>query len=233
MPSTKTALVTGANRGIGKAVAKGLLQKDYTVIVTARDALKGKQATEELKTFGNAIFQQLDVAGSNSIQKAVQAIEEQFGQLDVLVNNAGINYDTHQNVHNADLDEVRTTFETNTFAVWDCIQQFLPLLKKSKAARIVNVSSGAGSWERQNGQTPAYSLSKLALNGLTRSFANYLRSDDILVNAVCPGWVRTDMGGSGANKSPEEGADTIVWAASDPDFKVNGQFFRDRRQIEW
>jgi len=229
----KIALVTGANRGIGYAVAKGLLRKGLTVIVTSRNVDKGKKATESLASFGNAVFHRLDVTAVDSINNLVAFIETEFGHLDVLINNAGINYDTWQTVDNADLEEVRQTIETNTIAPWQLTQKFLPLLRKSTAARIVNVSSGAGDLTRQNGTTPGYSLSKLALNGLTLQFAHVLKSDGILVNAVCPGWVRTDMGGSNADRSPEEGADTIIWAALLGSDGKTGKFFRDRKEIEW
>ena len=229
----KIALVTGANRGIGFAVAKGLLQKDVQVIVTARTHEKALETRTKLSSYGKAAFYPLEVTQLEGIQRAVHFVEVNFGHLDILINNAGINYDTWHNVQNADLKEVRQTFETNTFAPWQLIQSFLPLLKKSKAGRIVNVSSGSGAFSSQNGQTPGYSLSKYALNGLTLQFAQALQRDGILVNAVCPGWVRTDMGGSGAPRSPEQGADTIIWAALLENGGPSGKFFRDRKEVSF
>lgn len=229
----KIALVTGANRGIGFAVAKGLLQQGLTVLVAARDAQKGQIATQTLKAFGQAVFLHLDVADPTSIAAAKEEVAAKFGQLDVLINNAAINYDTHQQVDNADLVEVQTTLNVNLLGAWGMIQTFLPLLKKAPAARIVNVSSGSGSLASQNGSTPAYSISKLALNGLTMAFAAQLQPQGIAVNSVCPGWVRTDMGGAGAPRSPEEGADTIIWAALLENAKETGKFFRDRKVQEW
>lgn len=229
----KIALVTGANRGIGFAVAKGFLQKDIEVIVTSRTKKDGEEAVKKLQAFGTAHYHQLDVTEPDSIKTIKKYVEDSFGRLDILVNNAGINYDTWQQVENAYLDEVRQTLETNTLAPWATIQAFLPLLKKSKAGRIVNVGSGAGSLESQTGERPGYSLSKLALNGLTLQFSNRLKNDGILVNSVCPGWVRTDMGGSEADRSPEEGAETIIWAALLENSGPTGKFFRDKKEIEF
>ncbi|PRX54173.1 SDR family oxidoreductase [Flagellimonas meridianipacifica] len=229
----KIALVTGANRGIGFAVAEGLLKEGITVIVTSRKEKDGKVAVERLSTFGDVIYHQLDVTDVSSIKSVFDFIKTKYGKLDILINNAGINYDTWQNVQNADLDEVRKTLETNTIGPWQTIQILLPILKKSQAARIVNVSSGSGSLSSQTGNTPGYSLSKLGLNGITLQFANSLRSQGILVNSVCPGWVRTDMGGSGATRSPEKGAETIIWASLLDSNGPTGKFLRDKRIIEW
>ena len=160
-------------------------------------------------------------------------VEAEYGRLDALINNAGINYDTHQNIINADLDEVLNTFKTNTLAPIEMIQRFLPLLKNSDAPRIVNVSSGSGTLASQDGSTPGYSLSKIGMNAVTLAFANQLKDTGILVNSVCPGWVRTDMGGSNANRSPKEGAETIVWAAVLDDNSMTGKFFRDKQEISW
>lgn len=229
----KIAFVTGANRGIGYAVAKGLLQKGIIVIAASRTPKKGEKVVKELSKFGNVFYQQLDVDDLGHIEQAALFIQKEFGRLDILINNAGINYDTWHNTQNADMKEVRQTFETNFFAPWQIIQTYLPLLKKSKAGRIVNVSSGSGALRSQNGSTPAYSLSKLALNGLTLQLAHQLRHTNILVNTVCPGWVRTDMGGSAAPRSPEQGADTIIWAALLGKNGPTGKFFRDRGEIEY
>lgn len=229
---SKVALITGANRGIGYAIAKGLLQKGLTVLATSRSSKSGEAAVEELSRFGNVLFCQLDVTDLESINSCFDFVKTKFGKLDILVNNAGINYDTWQNVTSANLDEVRSTFETNTFGPWQLTQSLLPLLQKGEnGANIVNVSSGAGALGSQTGGTPGYSLSKLALNGLTLQLANKLQTYNIRVNAVCPGWVRTDMGGSGATKSPEEGADTVVWAALFDEKGATGKFFRNRKEI--
>jgi len=230
--SNKIALVTGANRGIGFAIAKGLLQKGLTVIATSRSEESGKIATEQLASYGRVRYFQLDVTNLESINACADFITASFGKLDILINNAGINYDTWQSVVNAKLEEVRSTFETNTFAPWQLTQSMLPLLQKGDhGANVVNVSSGAGALDAQTGNTPGYSLSKLALNGLTLQLAHKLQSYNIRVNAVCPDWVRTDMGGSAATKSPEEGADTIIWAALFDNDTQTGKFFRNRTEI--
>jgi NAD(P)-dependent dehydrogenase (short-subunit alcohol dehydrogenase family) len=227
------ALVTGANRGIGLAVARGLLEKNITVIITSRDKNDGHEALKELSQYGDAHYHQLDVTSEKSRKECYAFAKAEFQKIDILINNAGINYDTHQNVEQADIDQVKKTIETNTLAPWQMIQDFLPLLRASDAARIVNVSSGSGQLESQDGTTPGYSVSKLALNGVTLAFAAHLKSDGILVNSVCPGWVRTDMGGSDAHRSPEKGAETIIWAALLEDQGMTGKFFRDQSEIDW
>lgn len=229
----KIALVTGANRGIGYAVAEGLLQKGVRVIFTSRKENSGKAALKGLSQYDEVVYQQLDVTDVDSIKAVSNFLDQSFGKLDILINNAGINYDTYQNVVNADLENVRETIETNLMGPWQTTQILLPLLQKSNAGRIVNVSSESGSLASQTGGTPGYSISKLALNGMTLQMANQLKSSNILVNAVCPGWVRTDMGGSGATRSPEQGADTIIWAALLEDNGPTGKFFRDRKAIAY
>lgn len=223
------ALVTGANRGIGLEVTKQLSEKGYTVIAGSRDLAKGRKA---IKSFGSSVIaKQLDVSDAKSIERLYEEIQKEYGVLDVLVNNAAINYDTWHKANNADLNEAHETFETNFFGVWKMTQTFLPLLKKSKHASIVNVSSGAGSLDSMTGSAPGYSLSKLALNGLTMMLANELKSNKILVNAICPGWVATDMGGGG--RPIPEGAAGVVWAATLPDNGPTGGFFRDGKPINW
>ncbi len=229
----KIALVTGANRGIGYAVAEELLRKGCIVVLTARDPLRGKAAAKRLVGSGRIIFHPLDVNDQDSITQAADFVENEFGRLDILVNNAGINYDTYQNVINANIEDVRQTLQTNLLGPWRVVQAFLPLLRNSAAGRIVNVSSGSGSLADQDGSTPGYSLSKLALNGLTLALARQLRDTPILVNAVCPGWVRTDMGGKNAPRSLAEGAEGIVWAAMLDEGAPSGKFFRDGKEIAW
>ncbi len=174
---------------------------------------------------------QLDVTDDASIAAARDWLERERGVLDVLINNAAIHYDTFEDVVSADLDIVEEAFDTNTLGPWRTTLAFLDLLKRSPHPRVVNVSSGSGQWRAMTGSTPAYSLSKLALNGLTRMLANRLGRDGVLVNAVCPGWVNTDMGGGG--RPIPEGAEGIVWAATLPDAGPTGGFFRDQREIEW
>ena len=229
----KIALVTGANRGIGLATAQELLKRGYTVILSARNEKQGKTAQTNLQQWGEVYFHPLDVTNDSSITKIKQYVENKFGKLDILINNAGINYDTWHSAESADLIEVQETLNTNLLGPWRMAQAFIPLMKKENYGRIVNVSSGAGTINGMGGGTPGYSISKTGLNVLTIKLANNISNYNILVNAVCPGWVRTEMGGSGAPRSPEEGAETIVWAAELQDRGLNGKFFRDKREISW
>lgn len=229
----RIALVTGANRGIGLEVCRQLAQQGYTVILGARDLRKGEQAAASLIERGLSIVAHaLDVTDPASIDALATDLEQRYGRLDVLVNNAAILYDTWQRAASADLAVVHEALETNTFGPWRMCQAFLPLLRRSGHGRIVNVSSEAGSLASMGAGTPAYNLSKAALNALTRMLAAELRSSDILVNAVCPGWVATDMGGSGG-RPVSEGAASVVWAATLPDNGPSGGFFRDGRALPW
>lgn len=224
-------LVTGGNRGIGKEVCRQLAQKGYTVLLTARSMQKAQGAVDDLG-LGGLHAMVLDVSDPDSIHRLQKQVSRQFGRLDVLINNAAINYDTWQRAISADLQVVQETFETNTYGPWRMVQAFLPLLRKSKRARIVNVSSGSGSLADMGGGTPAYSISKAALNALTRMLADELRHERILVNTICPGWVATDMGGGGGRPIPD-GARGIVWAATLPDNGPTGGFFRDGQPVKW
>jgi len=228
------ALVTGANRGIGFEVCRQLASKGFIVLLTARDAAKAKTAASKLVNAGAVEPLPLDVADTCSIKNAQSEIATKYDHLDVLVNNADINYDTWQTTENADIDRtVMETITTNLLGPWRLCQAFLPLLRKSKAARIVNVSSESGSLAHMDAGPPAYQVTKAALNALTRTLAGELRQARILVNAVCPGWVATDMGGAGAPRSVEEGAAGIVWAATLPPNGTTGGFFRDGKPLAW
>ncbi|MBD0373938.1 MAG: SDR family oxidoreductase [Pyrinomonadaceae bacterium] len=228
------ALVTGANCGIGLEVTRQLAERGFKAILCARDAQKGEEAARSLKQGGLEVIPvQLDVTEQASIDGARRMVEERFGKLDVLVNNAAILYDSWQRAQSAKLEIVREAFETNTIGPWRMCQAFIPLLRKSKHARIVNVSSESGSLTVMGGGTPAYGVSKVSLNALTRMLADELRASRILVNSVCPGWVATDMGGPQAPRSVEEGAASVVWAATLPDDGPTGGFFRDGRPLAW
>ena len=229
----KVALVTGSNQGIGLATVALLLAQNVDVILTSRNISKGNTAASTLPASKHLHVHQLDVNDASSVKHLYGYVEATFGKLDILVNNAGVNYDTWQRVTNANIDEVQDTFSTNVFGAWRMAKVFLPLLKKSGSGSIVNVSSGGGALSAQNGGTPGYSLSKLAMNGLTMQLASSLREDKITVNSVCPGWVRTQMGGMGADRSPTEGANTVVWAALNEDKTLTGKFLRDRKVIAW
>jgi NAD(P)-dependent dehydrogenase (short-subunit alcohol dehydrogenase family) len=222
------SLVTGGNRGIGREVCRQLAERGHAVLLTARSA--GAAATAARATGAEPL--QLDVTDPASIAAAARQVGERYGRLDVLVNNAAIDYDTWQRAIDADLAVVREAAETNLYGPWLMVQRFLPLLRASTHPRIVNVSSEAASLASLGGGTPAYTASKVALNALTRMLAAELRRDRVLVNAVCPGWVATDMGGPGG-RPVEEGAASVVWAATLPDSGPTGGFFRDGRPLPW
>src|SRR4051812_26906638 len=203
---TRIALVTGGNRGIGFEVCRQLTGKGFIVIVTARDAAKAEAAARKLAKAGIVESLALDVADASSIGKAAAEVSSRYGRLDVLVNNAGINYDTWETAEKADINgTVMETIATNLLGPWRVCQAFLPLLRKSASARIVNVSSESGSLAEMGAGPPAYQVTKAALNALTRTLAGELSGAHILVNAVCPGWVATDMGGANAPRSTSEG----------------------------
>ena len=228
------ALVTGAYRGIGLEVSRQLALRGFDVILTARDPAKAEAAAGELQRQGLKVLPlRLDVTDERSVAEAARFVEERFGRLDVLVNNAAILYDTWQSAAGADFETVREAFETNTLGAWRVAQAFIPLLRKSRHGRLVNVSSQSGSLSSMGGGTPAYSVSKAALNALTRMLADELKADGILVNSVCPGWVATEMGGPRAPRTPAEGAASVVWAATLDDDGPTGGFFRDGRPLAW
>ncbi len=227
------ALVTGANRGIGFEVCRQLARQGFVVLLTARDAAKARMAARKLGKVGTVKSLLLDVADARSIEKAVAEVSNRYGHLDILINNAGINYDTWETVENADINgTVMETITTNLLGPWRVCQAFLPLLGKSHAGRIVNVSSESGSLAHMGAGPPAYQVTKAALNALTRTFAGELGETRILVNAVCPGWVATDMGGAGG-RAVADGAAGIVWAATLPDNGPTGGFFRDGKPLPW
>ena len=225
---TTVALVTGGNRGIGREVARQLAGRGHTVVLTARSAGAATGAARAV----NAEPLPLDVTDPASVAAAARWTSDRYGKLDVLVNNAAITYDTWQRAAGADLAVVREAAETNLYGPWLMAQEFLPLLRASGHGRIVNVSSEAASLASMGSGTPAYTASKVALNALTRMLAAELRGDRILVNAVCPGWVATDMGGPGG-RPVAEGAASVVWAAVLPDDGPTGGFFRDGHPLPW
>jgi NAD(P)-dependent dehydrogenase (short-subunit alcohol dehydrogenase family) len=231
--SKKIALVTGANRGIGFETCKQLSELGLTVLLTSRDATKGKVATKHLTDNGlDVAFYQLDVTDKNNIQVVFEIIGRFYGRLDILVNNAAILYDSYQSAVNADLEVVSKALSTNLYGSWLMCQAVIPLMKKNGYGRIVNVSSGAGSLHYMEGGAPAYGISKVALNALTRKLASELRGTGILVNSIDPGWVATDMGGHGG-RPVEDGAKGIVWAATLPNNGPSGGFFYDGRPEPW
>jgi len=228
----RVAIVTGANRGIGLEVTRQLADLGYTVVLGSRDLGKGEAAAKKLKVGDRVMARRLDVTEQSTIDRLRDEIATTFGSLHVLVNNAAIHYDTWENAVDADLRTVQEALDTNLFGAWRICQAFIPLLRKSKRGRIVNVSSEAGSLASMGAGAPAYAVSKVALNALTRMLAAELRRDRILINSVCPGWVATDMGGPGG-RPVREGAASIVWAVELPDGGPTGGFFRDGRPVPW
>jgi NAD(P)-dependent dehydrogenase (short-subunit alcohol dehydrogenase family) len=236
--SGKIAVVTGGNRGIGFETCRQLARKGMSVVLAARDEARGRVAADRLRQEGLEVeFAPLDVSDDTSVGNFAHRVEKDCGRVDVLVNNAGIMIDEEDGrgggtpgVAQARIETLRRTMEVNVYGALRVTQALLPLMPKD--ARIVNVSSGMGQLSDMNGGWPAYRISKTALNALTRILADELRGSGVRVNSICPGWVKTDMGGPGATRTPEEGADTIVWLATARDVPTGG-FFKDRKPIPW
>jgi NAD(P)-dependent dehydrogenase (short-subunit alcohol dehydrogenase family) len=226
----RTALVTGGGRGIGLEVCRQLAaDHGLSVVLTARDGAAARERADALRAEGLDVRgAQLDITDDASVRRLAGELEA----LDVLVNNAAVGYDSGARTAAADLGIVREALETNLLGAWRVTLAFLPLLRRGRSPRIVNVSSQAGSLASMGGGTPAYGVSKAALDALTLKLADELRADGILVNAVCPGWTATDMGGSGGRPVPD-GAASVVWAAVLPDDGPTGGFFRDGRPLPW
>jgi NAD(P)-dependent dehydrogenase (short-subunit alcohol dehydrogenase family) len=227
----KTALVTGANRGIGFEIAKELAEKEFLVFLTARNPEKGNKSADILKKKGlKAEFLEMDVSDEKSIQHAADQFKSKSESLNVLVNNAAILIDKGD-IIKLNHDALIQTITTNTIGPFLVIKAFLPFMKKG--SRIINISSDSGSLHRMGSKTPAYSISKTALNALTKQFAASLRSKDIAVNSVHPGWVRTDMGGLIAPRSLKKGAETPVWLSTDAPIDLTGKYLYDKKDMEW
>jgi NAD(P)-dependent dehydrogenase (short-subunit alcohol dehydrogenase family) len=265
----KTILITGANRGIGLEICRQLDETVWQIILCSRDVHKGHKAALGLGK--KVVVKQLDVRNEDSVNALYDDLLQDFGKLDVLINNAALGSNAQEHmlastskqlirsafpgvyrflkkaqpslknskVFNEDigassvsLSRVRFLMETNLYGPWSMIQHFLPLLERSKMSQIINISSGLGALESMSGQYPAYSMTKAALNMLTLMFSEELAPKNIRVNAVCPGWVKTDMGGPDAPRSVGEGAETIVWLANQQQ-GPSGKFYRDREIIAW
>ena len=229
----KTALVTGANKGIGREVARQLVGRGFHVFIGARNAKAGRAAAEDLaNNGGKTTFLTIDVSDNARVRSAAREFARRSDHLDVLVNNAGIIVDGDDGILQITDEIFRQTIETNTLGALRVARAFEALLSKSKTPRIINVSSGGGQLTGgADGWAPAYCISKTALNGVTSQLAAALPK--FAINSVCPGWVRTDMGGQNATRSVEQGADTIVWLAADAPQKLTGKFLRDRKEIPW
>lgn len=228
------ALVTGANRGIGFEVSRQLSRLGITVIMTGRDSQALEQVFDKLRAENLPVeVIQLDVTQPKQIAHVVDTVKGRFGQLDILVNNAAVYLDEGKSVFKVPIDAFQSTLETNLIGPLRLAQQLLPLIKRSPKGRIVNVSSEMGALNNMGGREAAYRVSKAGLNALTRIMAQELRGTDIKVNAVCPGWVQTDMGGKGAPRTLRKGAEGIVWAATLPEDGPTGGFFRDGKPLDW
>ena len=226
--SERIALVTGANKGIGFEVARQLTGKGFRVFIGARNEKAGRAAAQKIR----AMFLKIDVSDEGSIQEAAKELAKAVDHLDVLVNNAGIIVDGDDAILKATLEQFEETMRTNALGPILVAEAFQRLLAKSSAPRIVNVSSSGGQLhDGADGWSPLYCISKTALNGVTSQLAAALPK--FAVNSVCPGWVRTDMGGAGAPRSVEQGADGIVWLAADAPQNLTGKFLQDRKVIPW
>ena len=237
MTQTRVALGSGANRGIGREIVRQLARLGVVAVIGARDHGKGDAAAATLKTEGlDADVVTLDVTSADSARAAVAEVVRRHGRLDILVNNAGICIDGPSSgavVGDVGEDVMMRTFDTNVLGPLRLIQAALPHMKAQGYGRIVNLSSGLGQLDTMAGGWPAYRSSKTALNALTRACAADVAGSGIKVNAMCPGWVKTDMGGPDAERSIEQGADTAVYLAMLEDAGASGGFFRDRKPIAW
>lgn len=232
----KVAVVTGANRGLGFETCRQLAKEGIYVILTSRDEDKGIVAAEKLQSEKLKVTSHsLDVTNPDSIELLAKYIKDNFGRLDILVNNAGILIGSAEDssIFNSKIETIKKTMETNVYGPLQVSQALIPMMKVHNYGRVVNVSSGMGQLTYMNRGYPGYRLSKTSINALTRILADELQGTNILVNAVCPGWVKTDMGGPEASRTPQEGADTIVWLATLPDGSPSGGFYRDRKPIAW
>lgn len=234
MAYKRIAVVTGGNRGIGLEICRQLARKGARVVLTARDPEKGRAATEELVGQGlEVLFHPLDVTDPESVRQLTAYLSDDLRGADILVNNAGVFLDQRRGGLDVSMQTVRDTLETNLLGAWQLSQALIPQMRRHAYGRIVNVSSGLGAMSEMSGGYSAYRISKGALNALARILADELRGTNILVNAMCPGWVKTDMGGPNATVPVEKGADTAVWLATLPDGGPTGGFFRERRLIPW
>jgi len=237
----KIAIVTGSNRGIGLEICKQLAKKAFRVILTSRNEEDGLARCRQLQDEGLPVqYHQLDVTDLSSINEFKEYMKKEVKRCDCLVNNAGIFPDSNDasadgwpSVFSTSLDIVRKAMETNVYGPMALCQALVPLMKINNYGRIVNLSSGMGQLTYMGGHCPGYRISKTAINALTRIVSEELKECNILVNSMCPGWVKTKMGGSGATRELSEGADTAIWLATLPDDGPRGKFFRDKKEFEW
>ena len=238
MNQKPVAVVTGGNRGMGLATCQALAEKEFHVLLASRDLKSGKLAARALCRQSHSVEAvKLEMTSQSDIEALASYLRITHGRVDVLINNAGIMIDGGSNspadICDADVEVIRKSLEVNTIAPMMLIKALLPLMQQAGYGRIVNISSGMGQLSDMGGQNPGYRISKTALNAVTAIFAAELDGRGIAINAVCPGWVRTDMGGSNAVLSPEQGVDTTVWLATLADADLSGGFYRQRQLIDW
>ncbi|TGL92444.1 SDR family NAD(P)-dependent oxidoreductase [Leptospira congkakensis] len=228
----RIALVTGANRGIGKQVSIDLAKQGIYVLIGSRNPGEAEDTLAAVQAVGKGEILSLDVSKEQSISEALDTITGSFGKLDILVNNAGIFADPGS-FFDTTSEDLHRTLLVNLYGPLRMIQVFLPMMIQNNFGRIVNVSSGMGQLSEMGGGYPAYRISKTAINSLTALSSVEAVGKNIKINSVCPGWVKTDMGGASATRPVEKGAETIVWAATLPDSGPTGKFFRDKKEISW
>ena len=232
--SAKIALVTGANRGIGKEIVRQLASKGLKVYLAGRDRKKAEAAAAEMQNAGQIVAIELDVSKRESVERAAAEVGNNDGQLDILINNAGLNlHATDCAVLELPEEILGRVLDTNLYGPLRCAQAFAPLLKKSAAGRIVNVSSQMGLLHDMQSGYPSYRISKTALNALTRILNAELKPNGVAVNSMCPGWVRTDMGGENAPRTVVQGADTAIYLALEMEQEASGNFYLDRKVTNW
>jgi NAD(P)-dependent dehydrogenase (short-subunit alcohol dehydrogenase family) len=234
MPTQRVALVTGANRGIGLEISRQLVSSGAKVVLSARTDAKATEAARQLTANGGDVLPRaLDVTDPESVRAAVESIEQEESRLDILINNAGVFLDKDASAQTVDLDRVRQTMETNVYGPVQLCQAVLPMMKRHGYGRIVNLSSALGSIANAGPKYLAYRMSKTALNAFTRILALELSGTGVLVNAMCPGWVKTEMGGPNAVREIEDSVDTALWLATLPDDGPTGGYFKDRAPLPW
>jgi len=236
MKTAKVVLVSGGNRGMGLESCRELAAMGYRVLLGSRSLDAGRAAAQEL---ANDLVEavKLDVTSAQDIEALVQHIKENYGHLDVIINNAGIMIDGDEcqstSICAADISAIEQTLQVNTLGPIMLINAMLPLMDSVADARIVNISSGMGQLSDMGGNYPGYRISKTALNAMTRIYAAELDPGKFKINALCPGWVRTDMGGSNAELTLEEGVDTAIWLATSDEAQNSGGYYRKRELINW
>jgi len=232
--NSPVAVVTGGNRGIGFEICKELSKVGCRVVLTSRDEEHGKQAAAKLgANKKNIVYHKLDVTDSKDIETLRDWILKMYGRVDILINNAGVYLDEGTSVFNVDEKIVKETLDVNFYGAFNICRALVPIMRQNGYGRIVNISSGYGAMSEMAGYHAAYRISKAALNALTLIMADELRDGDIKVNAVCPGWVNTDMGGRMAPVSAENAAKDIVYVALMDEEGPTGSFFRHKKPIEW